>query len=399
MRASVATRSNYLQAVPGATPSNDVDGKNGTRNVDFSASYKISKKFSVSLEAINLTNQANDLYTSSVRNSVVQNTVTGRGSWSARGWTSKRIVSPVVVSSPRPPPGGRHVCHVPAPPPHSPTVGRACRSAIGGLCSPGTPMLTTKFSAFVLRPRCLALTLSAQAAPPSPSRPAVAASVRWLMGYSAPPTRQQRHQRCLRRRQFLSDDFNLAFDFTSDGDFGIGFYGLAALASGVYDFDFSDLAGRLISADWDGAAAGLTLTVLDTDSLRLSIDGRVFTPDANTLQRPLPCPSRQAWACWPSGRSRSCSAAAPPPDRGAAMHKHLLAIFALAGSAAWPPWTRLCKPRRWMAGPLRPAAPPGRAIVCRGEPDLQRQQPQPAAGISAMAASSPRSSRSSAAST
>lgn len=78
LRASVATRSKYLQAVPGATPSNDVDGKNGTRNVDFSASYKISKKFSVSLEAINLTNQANDLYTSSVRNSVVQNTVTGR---------------------------------------------------------------------------------------------------------------------------------------------------------------------------------------------------------------------------------------------------------------------------------------------------------------------------------
>ena len=79
--------------------------------------------------------------------------------------------------------------------------------------------------------------------------------------------------------EFLSDDFNLAFDFRSDGSFDV--YGLAALASGVYDFDFSDLAGRLISADWDGAA-GLTLTVLDADSLRLSIDGRVFTPDANT---------------------------------------------------------------------------------------------------------------------
>lgn len=78
--------------------------------------------------------------------------------------------------------------------------------------------------------------------------------------------------------EFLSDDFNLAFDFRSDGSFDV--YGLAALASGVYDFDFSDLAGRLVSAGWDGAAAGLTLTVLDADSLRLSIDGQAFTPDA-----------------------------------------------------------------------------------------------------------------------
>ncbi len=78
LRASFASRSKFLQAVPSATNTNDVDGKNATRNVDFSASYKFNNKFSVSLEAINLTNQAGDQYTSSLRNSVAQNTVTGR---------------------------------------------------------------------------------------------------------------------------------------------------------------------------------------------------------------------------------------------------------------------------------------------------------------------------------
>jgi len=77
-RVSVANRASYLQAVPGATPTNDVDGKNGTTNVDFSMSFKWTPKLTFSFEAVNLTNQANDQYTSSQRNSSVQNTVTGR---------------------------------------------------------------------------------------------------------------------------------------------------------------------------------------------------------------------------------------------------------------------------------------------------------------------------------
>lgn len=96
--------------------------------------------------------------------------------------------------------------------------------------------------------------------------------------------------------EFLSDDFNLAFDFRSDGSFDV--YGLAALASGVYDFDFSDLGGRLVRAGWDGAAAGLTLTVLDADSLRLSIDGQAFTPDTNAPfsgRFAVPEPAGLAW--------------------------------------------------------------------------------------------------------
>lgn len=78
--------------------------------------------------------------------------------------------------------------------------------------------------------------------------------------------------------EFLSDDFNLAFDFRSDGSFDV--WGLAALTSGSYDFAFSDLGGRLIDAVWDGAANGLSLAVLDADHLRLTMDGNAFTPDA-----------------------------------------------------------------------------------------------------------------------
>jgi hypothetical protein len=77
--------------------------------------------------------------------------------------------------------------------------------------------------------------------------------------------------------EFLSEDFILAFDFRSDGGFDL--WGLAALASGSYDFDFTGLGGRLFAASWDGTASGLTLTVLDDDSLRLSVDGAKFTPD------------------------------------------------------------------------------------------------------------------------
>ncbi len=142
-------------------------------------------------------------------------------------------------------------------------------------------MLTRKYSAFVLGLAALALTLSAQAAPTVTVTASSGSFYSLADGYAAATNpASSAISDAFGDVEFLSDDFNLAFDFRSDGSFDV--YGLAALASGVYDFDFSDLAGRLISADWDGAAAGLTLTVLDADSLRLSIDGRVFTPDANT---------------------------------------------------------------------------------------------------------------------
>ena len=126
LRASVATRSKVPAGRAWRHAEQRRGRQNGTRNVDFSASYKISKKFSVSLEAINLTNQANDLYTSSVRNSVVQNTVTGPRVAVARGWTSKRIFlrsSFRLLDRPRW--AGTSVTCRPRLCPTSPTVGRA----------------------------------------------------------------------------------------------------------------------------------------------------------------------------------------------------------------------------------------------------------------------------------
>ena len=76
-RHSGSYRSGFLQAVP-ATNNNDVAGKNSTVNVDASMSYKVNKNLEFTLEAINLTNQANDQYISSQRNSSVVNHVTGR---------------------------------------------------------------------------------------------------------------------------------------------------------------------------------------------------------------------------------------------------------------------------------------------------------------------------------
>lgn len=76
-RVSLSQRSRYLQRVPGQN-NNDVEGKNGTRNVDMSVSYKLNDQLDVTFEGVNLTNQANDQYISSQRNSVVVNNVTGR---------------------------------------------------------------------------------------------------------------------------------------------------------------------------------------------------------------------------------------------------------------------------------------------------------------------------------
>ncbi|MDN3921289.1 TonB-dependent receptor [Roseateles violae] len=76
-RVSGTKRSSYLQRVPGQN-NNDVEGKNGTFNVDMSVSYKINDKFEVSFEGVNLTDEANDQFISRARNSAVVYNVTGR---------------------------------------------------------------------------------------------------------------------------------------------------------------------------------------------------------------------------------------------------------------------------------------------------------------------------------
>jgi len=76
-RASAAHRTTFLTRVPGQN-NNDVEGKNGTTNVDASISYRINKNVQLVLEGVNLTNEVNDQFISRARNSAVVYTVTGR---------------------------------------------------------------------------------------------------------------------------------------------------------------------------------------------------------------------------------------------------------------------------------------------------------------------------------
>ena len=76
-RLSASKRSGYLTRVPGQN-NNDVEGKNGTTNVDLSITYKVNDKLEFTLEGVNLTNQANDQFVSRQRDSMVVNNVTGR---------------------------------------------------------------------------------------------------------------------------------------------------------------------------------------------------------------------------------------------------------------------------------------------------------------------------------
>jgi len=76
-RVSGAKRSGFLTRVPGQN-NNDVEGKNGTFNVDVSLTYKWNDKLEFTLEGVNLTNEPNDQFISRARNSVVVNNVTGR---------------------------------------------------------------------------------------------------------------------------------------------------------------------------------------------------------------------------------------------------------------------------------------------------------------------------------
>ncbi len=58
-RVSAAYRSDYLTTVPGRD-GNDVEGTASTMNIDFSTTYNINDHFSVSLEALNLTDEVQD---------------------------------------------------------------------------------------------------------------------------------------------------------------------------------------------------------------------------------------------------------------------------------------------------------------------------------------------------
>ena len=60
-RGSVAYRSGYLTSVPGRN-NNAIEGTNSTLNIDGRVSYEISRQLEVSIEGINLTNQASDQY-------------------------------------------------------------------------------------------------------------------------------------------------------------------------------------------------------------------------------------------------------------------------------------------------------------------------------------------------
>jgi iron complex outermembrane recepter protein len=64
-RVSAAYRSEYLTTVPGRDR-NDVEGTAETMNIDFSTTYNINENFSVSLEALNLTDEVQDQWVDSI---------------------------------------------------------------------------------------------------------------------------------------------------------------------------------------------------------------------------------------------------------------------------------------------------------------------------------------------
>ena len=76
-RISGSYRSGFLTRVPGQN-NNDVEGKNASTNVDASISYKWNDRLTLTLEGVNLTNEANDQFISRARNSPVVYHVTGR---------------------------------------------------------------------------------------------------------------------------------------------------------------------------------------------------------------------------------------------------------------------------------------------------------------------------------
>jgi TonB-dependent receptor len=76
-RVSGTYREEYLTLVP-AQSGNDVEGKADQFNLDMSASYDLNERLSFSLEAINLTDQADERWINSVRRNSNNYEVTGR---------------------------------------------------------------------------------------------------------------------------------------------------------------------------------------------------------------------------------------------------------------------------------------------------------------------------------
>ena len=76
-RISGVSREEYLTLVP-AQSGNDVEGKADTFNVDFSASYDLSDNFSVTFEALNLTDQFDERWISTARHNSNNYEHTGR---------------------------------------------------------------------------------------------------------------------------------------------------------------------------------------------------------------------------------------------------------------------------------------------------------------------------------
>ena len=66
-RVAAAYRSDYLTTVPGRN-GNDVEGTASTLNIDFSSSYNINDNFSISLEALNLTDEVQDQWVGEAAN-------------------------------------------------------------------------------------------------------------------------------------------------------------------------------------------------------------------------------------------------------------------------------------------------------------------------------------------
>ena len=80
VRSSASYRDEYLTLVPAtnAPTIQDAEGTNETLNVDFSASYAINDHLTISLEGLNLTDEANDQFIDTQTNRVVVYTHTGR---------------------------------------------------------------------------------------------------------------------------------------------------------------------------------------------------------------------------------------------------------------------------------------------------------------------------------
>ncbi len=77
-RVSGAYRDRYYAAIPGGQTGNDADGVNSTFNVDVAVSYSLSPRIKLSFEGLNLTDEFNDQFQDTARNSPLFFSHTGR---------------------------------------------------------------------------------------------------------------------------------------------------------------------------------------------------------------------------------------------------------------------------------------------------------------------------------